>query len=755
MKPTSTVKQRGLFTLMLVLGLWLTLIAAGGSAAGNVYDYRQCANGAGLGDPVGECHWTPGALNATNSTYHEGDAVPYRLQFGGLAPGTYVLAINYQTSKGGKMAFDYLAGYDHSEPFVDQADLCNGLALANCTSLTPGTFPIPADPNIADKGVTQVAGAMTVLGGQVTGFAYQAPLIYPFTGDTTRTVHVTFKTATGCTSNCSVLLAWGGHISSQVQWGNGNSAANIPGAPYHMTLLSLNGLSVGSRDLPLMAGAIPIGGRIVVIKDAHPDDPQEFPFTFQSTSELESSFVLVDDGLIQRDLFTYRREFQGLGPGTYTVTEGDVTGWTLASITCVSEKTSSTYTIALADRKAEIDLREFERGTPDTVTCTFVNKKDGVPSIQATKTPSPSVVPAPGGDVVFSVTVENTGATAVTIDSLTDNVYGDITAVQGDVSATECATPQSLSPGQTYSCTFTAAVSGSAGDIHYDTVLAEGYDTNNVPVEDAADATVAIVGGAVNACADDVGVYRMTDILGAGMGNTLKSTSAKVVVPNYQQAVSLFGQIAGKKEGMYAYRYARFIYPNNTYINVNTPASTAYRDGAVFWFGTYLTPSANIRGRLFQPANARLPRAMVLYPTYQTTERYWNYFDAYAFDHSSLNHVYWADGWFPSQEFIIQLEEHLPEAREVTVKLALVDNDKDARPVNVTVSATNGTDTVSQTQAPVGPNKGDQLNILTYVMTVPVGTHQIKVDLVSPFGTGDSVAIVGLTAHYLCEITPP
>jgi hypothetical protein len=77
------------------------------------------------------------------------------------------------------------------------------------------------------------------------------------------------------------------------------------------------------------------------------------------------------------------------------------------------------------------------------------------PSLDVTKTPSPTVVLVPGDEVTFSVTVENTSA-AATLDiiTLSDDVYGDLNGL-GD-----CAVPQTLAPGGTYSCSFPGDVVG-------------------------------------------------------------------------------------------------------------------------------------------------------------------------------------------------------------------------------------------------------------------------------------------------------
>jgi citrate lyase gamma subunit len=111
-------------------------------------------------------------------------------------------------------------------------------------------------------------------------------------------------------------------------------------------------------------------------------------------------------------------------------------------------------------------------------------------SIDVTKTPDPAQVEAPGGDVVFTVQVANTGPAPVTINSLTDDVYGDLNG-QGN-----CSVPQTIAVGGTYSCSFTGTVSieGNGNTcVHVNTITATGVGENEESVQDSDDAEVEIV----------------------------------------------------------------------------------------------------------------------------------------------------------------------------------------------------------------------------------------------------------------------
>jgi type VI secretion system secreted protein VgrG len=252
-------------------------------------------------------------------------------------------------------------------------------------------------------------------------------------------------------------------------------------------------------------------------------------------------------------------------------------------------------------------------------------------------------------------------------------------------------------------------------------------------------------------CSIGAADYQRTVILGVGMGSdTTHKNVATLTIPNWQTVDSLYGQLAGEQNG--AAKYVRFIYPNNTYQQVNTQTSPAYRQWATFWYGAELQPAANIRGRWFLQTSGvkgHIPRAFILYPTYHTQQPYVNVFDPLALDESNKNHVYYevAKGWIAAQQYRMAIPAPLA-AVTVVVQVALVENDVDNRPLRLTVSADGAT---PQTVSPTGPSHGNLLNIVTFSLNIPAGTDEIVLDLVSPTPNGDSGAMVGVTAHYACE----
>jgi hypothetical protein len=113
-------------------------------------------------------------------------------------------------------------------------------------------------------------------------------------------------------------------------------------------------------------------------------------------------------------------------------------------------------------------------------------------SVTKTTVPEMATVPESGGSATYSVTVHNDSTVAdLTLNSLTDNQYGDITQLSATVTATTCAVPQTIAPTATYACTFTATVPpGNVGGSFTDVVEACGSNIANPEVCKTDDATV-------------------------------------------------------------------------------------------------------------------------------------------------------------------------------------------------------------------------------------------------------------------------
>ena len=226
---------------LLAIAMAAPMLARAATEAANI---DQCRNGP-ISAPAqcADSAWVNGNLGSENSHYREGDSVPFRATLTGIDTSvtTHTLTIQYDTLQSGTHAYDYLTSYNRTETTADPTTGLTGLTAGNCK-------PIPPDLTIAfaNPGSTQAPGCISIWNGTITSLAYG-------TADTsgTRSVIVTF-TATDPT----VLIAWGGHIASQIDWGAGNSAGAISGSPYHMRLLILDTFQLGNQDRSLKAAAI-------------------------------------------------------------------------------------------------------------------------------------------------------------------------------------------------------------------------------------------------------------------------------------------------------------------------------------------------------------------------------------------------------------------------------------------------------------------------------------------------------------------
>ena len=137
----------------------------------------------------------------------------------------------------------------------------------------------------------------------------------------------------------------------------------------------------------------------------------------------------------------------------------------------------------------------------DDITCTFTNRKEL--NGQVSKTADPDVLPEPGGQVKFSVTVVNTSRGPATVRSLHDDAFGDLDADSADSThswiSSACRSGATLKGydgaaggADTYTCTFTGAVAGTPDHPHKDTVTIALEDASGEVIERDASATVAI-----------------------------------------------------------------------------------------------------------------------------------------------------------------------------------------------------------------------------------------------------------------------
>ena len=118
-----------------------------------------------------------GNLGQANSLYYEGVSIPYRITFGGLEPGPHTVVIEWDTTKGGHHAIDYLTSYIQPNPGFPQIPPNPCLGVSSCNPADFTTFPIPADPQVTGALVAPVPGVFTFYGATITSVSVSEDVI--------------------------------------------------------------------------------------------------------------------------------------------------------------------------------------------------------------------------------------------------------------------------------------------------------------------------------------------------------------------------------------------------------------------------------------------------------------------------------------------------------------------------------------------------------------------------------------------------
>jgi hypothetical protein len=189
--------------------------------------------------------------------------------------------------------------------------------------------------------------------------------------------------------------------------------------------------------LPVLAGAAvaqeaqevtetpqpPATGSVTIIKKAMPQRYQDFRFTISGDfgSTAVRSFLLDDDNVSARPNF---KVFSGLAPGTYSVTEVGVDGWTLVDLDCgddaAAHREGSTVTVTITHQA-------------EHVTCMFVNEKAQAKNVEVPP-PAPKTSSEASSETAQPVVDAGPGQQPVLPDSITTS-QGEAAPV-GEANAT-------------------------------------------------------------------------------------------------------------------------------------------------------------------------------------------------------------------------------------------------------------------------------------------------------------------------------
>jgi len=233
-------------------------------------------------------------------------------------------------------------------------------------------------------------------------------------------------------------------------------------------------------------------GSITIVKDAVPDDEQDFSFT----GDLDD-FDLDDDadGTLPNSM-----AFSDLPSGSYDVTEVSIHGdWDLTDIDCDDDNSTGDLVTATAS----IELEPGEE-----VTCTFKNTREDFPTVEVDKTVDGSDPDGEFSDdettsvdstVTYKVVIDNDSAESVTITSLLDDTYAGIVCrdangddVIGQILAKDDGDgPGSMNGGDDeITCAFKAQAPSTTETVVTDVITVEVVDEQENTASDDDDATI-------------------------------------------------------------------------------------------------------------------------------------------------------------------------------------------------------------------------------------------------------------------------
>ncbi|MES3034317.1 MAG: hypothetical protein V4813_10035 [Gemmatimonadota bacterium] len=354
----------------------------------------------------------------------------------------------------GSVEIDACAAWQNSVGQADRVCPTPGTANSFRYGTTPETkakcrceplaLPIDIRGKLRIAKVTVPAGDPTQFGFTTTGTGYTTP----------------FNLSHGQTNESGALSA-GTYTATEALpagWELQTRACVLTGTSTPKTFATIsNGVSVAlgtGEDVTCTFTNRKLGS-ITIVKDAVPNAAQDFAFTTTGTGL--SSFSLDDDA---DPTLPNTTTFNNLVPGSYSVTETGVAGWTLTNLVCSAGGTP-------AGAVANITL-----AAGASVTCTYTNTKD------ATLTIVKDADPNDAQDFAFTTT--GTGAAGFTAGFSNDddadgtlpnsrtftfngNQLGTKTVIEGAVSGW-VLTNLVCSAGSVNIATRTASVTLAAGD---------------------------------------------------------------------------------------------------------------------------------------------------------------------------------------------------------------------------------------------------------------------------------------------------
>jgi uncharacterized repeat protein (TIGR01451 family)/LPXTG-motif cell wall-anchored protein len=206
---------------------------------------------------------------------------------------------------------------------------------------------------------------------------------------------------------------------------------------------------------------------------------QDAPQTMRTDANGTAQFQWTPGSVEAPQLFTSTFRFSETLPAGWSIADQQpdctvqrldtVLGFTSFEVQLNLEREGSVVDITL-----EQSGEEFAISPTDIITCTIQNLRPTVPVPRVIKgavegDDTIATISEPGGSVTIPVAISNEGLPGTgdaVLTSLVDDVYGDVTAVGGSITATICPKNVVIAGGDTYTCSFTVAVDSQPATIH-------------------------------------------------------------------------------------------------------------------------------------------------------------------------------------------------------------------------------------------------------------------------------------------------
>ena len=167
--------------------------------------------------------WWFSDLDASSSSYREGEAVPFMLRIdNGAAGATYTITIRFDCAQGARLGYDFLSRYDR-----DRGTAPALAAGGPGTSAADASLAVPDNPAFTfDDGERD--RSFSLWGGYFANAVQEPEPDAACLGDGTGTTQGMYTLTVRALAD-SVFLLWGGHLASGLDWGEGHGAASARG----------------------------------------------------------------------------------------------------------------------------------------------------------------------------------------------------------------------------------------------------------------------------------------------------------------------------------------------------------------------------------------------------------------------------------------------------------------------------------------------------------------------------------------------